>query len=261
MKRGRLKIAERRCYHVTHRCQERKFFLYFDIDRKKYVDRLREAKDRFPVDILDYMITSNHVHLLFYSESGKAVSDAMHFIQGATARDYNRRKEREGAFWNGRFRPTLIQDGIHLSRCILYISLNMLRSGAVKHPDEWKTCGYHELAGFRERKLIVNRERLLSCLCHQGDYDGFVDWYRKTIDGMANSTVPGRNPLWTESTAVGDLEWIESLAHSHVIGRKEVVSMREESPAFISCIRESSASYGLKISERFRNDFAFNKNR
>ena len=65
----------------------------------------------------------------------------------------------------------------------------MLRAGAVKHPDEWKTCGYHELA---------------------------------------NSIVPGRDSLWTESTAVGDLEWIESLAHSHVIWRKEVVGMRKE---------------------------------
>jgi len=79
--------------------------------------------------------------------------------------------------------------------------------------------------------------------------------------GTSSLIVPGRDPLWTESTAVGDLEWIESLAHSHIIGRKEVVGMKEESPAFALGIRESSASYGLKISEKFRNDFAFSKNR
>jgi hypothetical protein len=77
--------------------------------------------------------------------------------------------------------------------------------------------------------------------------------------GTSSLIVPGRDPLWTESTAVGDLEWIESLAHSHVIGRMEVVGMKEESPAFALGVRESYASYGLKISEKFRNDFAFSK--
>jgi putative transposase len=138
--------------------------------------------------------------------------------------------------------------------------MNMLRAGAVRHPAEWKTCGYHELAGFRERKLVVNRERLLSCLRHEGDYDGFVDWYRKTIDQMADSMVPGRDPLWTESVAVGDMGWIESLGGSHVIGRKKIAGLREEDPVVVPCVRESPASYGLKVSERFRNGFAFSKN-
>jgi hypothetical protein len=32
-------------------------------------------------------------------------------------------KEREGAFWRGRFRPTLVRSGAHLSRCFFYIDI------------------------------------------------------------------------------------------------------------------------------------------
>jgi hypothetical protein len=41
----------------------------------------------------------------------------------------------------------------------------------------------------------------------------------------------------------------------------ESIYRKQESPAFALGVREPSASYGLKISEKFRNDFAFSKNR
>jgi len=258
MKRGRIRINEGRCYHVTHRCQERRFLFRFEIDRKSYVDRLMEAKKLYVVDVLDYMITSNHVHLLFYADRGEAVSDAMHFIQGASARDYNRRKEREGAFWCGRFRPTLIQEGVHLGRCIIYIAMNMVRAGQVDHPGGWKSCGYHELAGFRERGLIVNRERLLSCLGHIGDAGGFEEWYQKTIEEKLRDGEFSRQSIWTESSAIGDLEWIGSLARRYGIGKKEILEMNKGSSKVIG-VREERASYGLKLSDRTRADFAFGK--
>ena len=68
------------------------------------------------------MITSNHVHLLLWSESPRHVSAAMQYLSGAAAQDYNRRLDREGAFWRGRYRPTLVEDGHHLTRCFFYVA-------------------------------------------------------------------------------------------------------------------------------------------
>ena len=43
--------------HVTHRCQERRFLLGTDIDRKQYVKRLWEASRRLrTVRVLDYIV-------------------------------------------------------------------------------------------------------------------------------------------------------------------------------------------------------------
>ena len=71
----------------------------------------------------------------------------MHFLQGNTARDYNRRKAREGAFWGGRHPPTLIGNGRHLSRCLSYIDMNTVRAGTVDCPADWDAYGCRELAG------------------------------------------------------------------------------------------------------------------
>jgi len=80
---------------------------------------------RFAIDVLDYMVTSNPVHLLVWTEHGVGpVSEAMRFLQGTAARDHNRGTGRRGAFWSDRYHPTLVQSGVHLSRCLFYVDLN-----------------------------------------------------------------------------------------------------------------------------------------
>ena len=48
-------------YHVTHRCHDRSFLLRFAKDRAIYRKMLRERLRTFPVSLLGYCITSNHV--------------------------------------------------------------------------------------------------------------------------------------------------------------------------------------------------------
>ena len=107
MMRGRIQRLSDCCIHVTQRCQEGRYLLRFKQDRRNYIRRLREGLERTSVDLLDYVVTSNHVHLLLWTEDGESVSKAMQYIQGTMGRDYNRRKKRRGAFWSDRFHPTL----------------------------------------------------------------------------------------------------------------------------------------------------------
>jgi len=61
------------CYHVTHRCQQRSYLLKFRKDRDCYLERLREARDRYGLNVLDYMITCNHIHLLIWTEKASYI--------------------------------------------------------------------------------------------------------------------------------------------------------------------------------------------
>ena len=96
-------------FHVTHRCHNRAFLLRFARDRSAYRAMLREQLRRFKVWLLDYCLTSNHVHLLIEAEDRLEVSGLMRNLAGEFARAYNRRKKRLNAFWGDNFHATLVE--------------------------------------------------------------------------------------------------------------------------------------------------------
>ena len=57
-------------YHITHRCHKREFLLKYAKDRHRWLQWLFEAKKRYGLVILNYTVTSNHIHLLAYDSSG-----------------------------------------------------------------------------------------------------------------------------------------------------------------------------------------------
>ena len=75
-------VAEQACVHVTHRCHGREFLLRFEVDRRRYRERLRQMAVGYPVSVLDYVITSNHVHLLLWAAKMEYISEGLRFLQG-----------------------------------------------------------------------------------------------------------------------------------------------------------------------------------
>jgi putative transposase len=57
-------------WYLTHRCHKKEFLLKFARDRRRWLQWLFEAKKRYGLCILNYMVTSNHIHLLV-ADGGK----------------------------------------------------------------------------------------------------------------------------------------------------------------------------------------------
>ena len=51
-------------WHITHRCHKKEFLLKFATDRRRYLQWLFQAKKRYGLSVLNYMVTSNHIHLV-----------------------------------------------------------------------------------------------------------------------------------------------------------------------------------------------------
>ena len=64
-------------WHITHRCHQRKFLLKFACDRRRYLHWLPEAKKRYGLCVLGYMVTSNHVHLLVKDTGSNVIAESM----------------------------------------------------------------------------------------------------------------------------------------------------------------------------------------
>ena len=142
-------------WHLTHRCHERQFLLKFALDRQAWISWLFQARKRFGLCVLDYTVTSNHIHLLVFDREGRdVIPNSIQLVAGRSAQAYNRRKQRKGAYWEDRYHATAVETGEHLKQCLVYIDLNMVR-GVVAHPEQWRDCGYVEIQHPRTRGRII----------------------------------------------------------------------------------------------------------
>ena len=130
-------------WHITHRCHKREFLLKFPRDRRRWIEWLYQAKKRYRgLSVLNYMVTSNHVHLLAFDNGGRnVIPDSIKLVAGRTGQEYNVRKNRKGAFWEDRYHATAVESNRYLRQCITYIDMNMVRAGVVEHPTQWEFCG------------------------------------------------------------------------------------------------------------------------
>jgi putative transposase len=134
--------------------------LKFARDRRRWRYWLFEATRRYGLSVLNFIATSNHVHLLIVDQGNKEVAASMQLVAGRTAQEYNKRKKRQGAFWDDRYHATAVQSDGHLIRCLTYIDLNMVRAGVASHPRDWEVSGYHEIQHPRRRQGIIDHECL-----------------------------------------------------------------------------------------------------
>jgi putative transposase len=172
-------------WHITHRCHKKEFLLKFARDRQRWKAWLFEAKKRYGLDVLNYTVTSNHIHLLAFDKGNQEIAKSMQLIAGRTTQEYNNRKRRKGACWEDRYHATAVETGEHLARCIVYIELNMVRVGAVGHPASWKHSGYQEIQTPPGRYSIINRAKLRELLDISGD-QMLIDTHRKWIEEALN---------------------------------------------------------------------------
>ena len=230
-------------FHLTHRCDNRAFLLKFARDRDAYRALLREQVQRFDVSVLDYCVTSNHVHLLMEATERSAISGFMREVASEFARAYNRRKQRTNAFWGDNYHATLIEDGRYLWECLCYIELNMVRCRVVAHPQEWAWVGYHEIMGQRQRYRVVDVERLWWRL-----QAGTVEELQRNLAASLAERIARaelkRQACWTESLAVGSLEFVKQI-------RPLILSRREtdivDHPDHMWVLQESTPAYGQEM--------------
>ena len=226
-------------WHITHRCHKREFLLKFNRDKRRWVHWLLEAKKRFGLIVLDYTITSNHIHSLVYDGQVNVIPKSIQLIAGRTGREYNQRKNRKGAFWEDRYHATAVETGTHLISCLAYIDLNMVRAGVVCHPGEWIYGGYHEIQNPKQRYSLINREKL-AALLGLPHVDQLPAYHRSRAEAVLQKGLSQRDAKWTESIAVGDEEFV--MGTKAKLGIKAIGRRKMENREGYE-LRESQNSY------------------
>ena len=228
-------------WHITHRCHRREFLLKFAKDRTRWMELLFEAKRRYRLSIFNFIVTSNHIHLVVASPKNReSIPKTMQLVAGRSAQEYNRRKGRKGAFWQDRYHATAIETGDHLWRCLVYVDLNMVRAGVVKHPSEWKWSGYHEIQHPKARYRLIDHETLHKLL-HVDSHTALAAAHRGWISSQLKRA-PEREERYSKSIALGSQSFVETVQAK--MGIKAIGRRSRESRRDAYELRETVESYG-----------------
>jgi putative transposase len=76
---------------------------FADADYELYLSLLNAACTQHHISCLGYVLTPNHVHLIFVPKKADGLSKAMSALHRAYAGVLNARRKKTGHFWQGRF--------------------------------------------------------------------------------------------------------------------------------------------------------------
>jgi len=113
-------------YHVTCRGNERKEIFLDAHDRTVFLEKLSLSLDIYNVSLLAYVCMFNHFHLLLTTPDGNLSEFMRHFNISYTSA-FNRRHDRVGHLYQGRYKSFLIDADNYLLEVSRYIHLNPIR--------------------------------------------------------------------------------------------------------------------------------------
>lgn len=112
-------------FHVITRGVNKQKIFYDRKDYQRFLNYITELKSVWKVQIAAYCLMSNHVHLLMREDPGSdSISAFMHDLCMSYAMYINRKYDRSGHLFQGRFISRAIETDQYLLICTRYIHKN-----------------------------------------------------------------------------------------------------------------------------------------
>jgi len=142
-------------HHVIQRGNNRQPIVLDEADRRMLYSLWLEESQRHKVAVNAYVLLDNHFHMLLTPPSDEAMSLMMQSVGRTYVRYFNKRHNRSGTLWEGRYKSSLIDSEGYLLTCMAYIDLNPVRAGLAESAEDFRWSSYKHLAGQSIDKLVT----------------------------------------------------------------------------------------------------------
>jgi putative transposase len=133
--------------HARQRGNNRCAIFGDDSDYQSYLVMLESATREHRVAVHGYSLMTTHTHILLTPSTTEGTADAMHQLGVRYVLYFNRKYQRVGTLWTGRYKAKPITDERYWLTCLRYIEQNPVRAGLVVRPEQyrWSSYGVHAL--------------------------------------------------------------------------------------------------------------------
>ena len=219
-------------YFITARCRDG--FPTFASDAAKAVfwDRFVHytAMHQFQPRVATLM--NNHYHLVLQTPEPN-LSRGMQWLNGTYAAWFNRRYNRSGHLFHGRFKAFLIEKETYFAEVLRYVALNPVRAGIVERPEQYRWSSYRATAGFEPApdwldiaalNLAFDEDASIAPTRFREFVEMRIGNQERLWDQLTNALYLG-TPEWTKKMRVIVESWPRSTDHpitQRAVGRPQM---------------------------------------
>jgi putative transposase len=211
-------------YHAMVRGINKEPIFNDNQDRWYYLKVLADAKEKTPFRIHAYCLMGNHIHLLF-QELHEPIGNTLKRIGSSYVYWYNRKYERVGHLFQGRFKSEPVERDSYFLTVLRYIHQNPVKAKIVQNCWEYPWSSYSVYAGTSQDNAVVDidysidmmggREQLLTFINASNqdkclDYDNVISLSDSEILMLAENILGG--------------EPIDSIAKMPALERNQVLA-------------------------------------
>jgi putative transposase len=163
-------------YHVYNRGANHSLIFFRDEDFLHCLELIKRYARRYQITVIAYCLLSNHYHFLLRQDGLASVSKFIGVVFNAYVQWLNRRLERSGTLFEGRFKHRRVNNEPYLLNLSRYIHANPVLHGLSDDPAMWEYSNYLEWVGQRPGAL-VDRTFVSEYFDSPSAYERFVTEY------------------------------------------------------------------------------------
>jgi len=204
-------------YHVILRGNGGQDIFYAKEDCSKFLLLLQEGTERFSCRLHAFCLMSNHLHLAI-QVGDTSLSKIIQNISFRYTRYINKRKNRIGHLFQGRYKAVLVDADSYLLELVRYIHNNPVRAGMVAEPADYQWSSHRVYLGketipFLTTDFVLRQfgDKIIS------SRKGYRDFVLKGVtEGHRSDFYQGDN----DSRILGDDEFVDSVLNRKPVQKK-----------------------------------------
>ena len=241
-------------YHVAARGNERKRIYFTKRDYLKFREYIKDAQEKYGCLLHVYVFMTNHYHMILETPQAN-ISKVMHFINGSYTNYINKKRDRSGHLFQGRYKAILIDKDNYLLELSRYIHLNPVRANIVERPEEYINSSYRSYIRNREDD-IVHHDQILQMITK--DKKIAPKMYKQFVENGAEGDLENPFSKIYGGSILGKTSFIKQALNTlkeGVVSRKETSHRKVLETAFESDVVVNAVSdyFGIE-EEAVRND-------